>query len=891
MGYKSNTVDIVRISTESELYEIFSTTNVISKYLIGSIQSYALEFSPPEVQIEFYEKKQAQLINNLDFNFKILEKNKESIFNLTELQEQYNKIKIELQLIEEFTEFFIVDNTALKIKIQDFYTFISELKKILTQTIIDDTPYIWTLIDILASDSGIIKIQWFIDNQLTTEGVLIINYGLSTEAAKFNINANSINASVGKGLLEFTSNGLHLHNGGLIITAKTSENIEKTVFKIDGDDTVGYNLILEGNGNFTGNIYADGGYFKGELQAATGSFKGELQAATGSFTGEISALSGNIGGFTIEKEQLSSNFITEYLPYKVNSNDNPQALKLYEKINNSSDYKLTSDEIPETGKEYYIGKPSIELKGIEGKIIANSIELGTNAVIQDYIALGKARLYNPDLPKHKELILEAGNVKLDQNGNLTLGNLQYDNKNDILKGNNWSINPDKAIFNNVDVTGTIHTSVFEIGEIQAVGGGMIFSPASKFEVNSDNSIKLSSNMTLKQDDVVLLTNNNGDKTEAIVKIETNGQIYFKKLSDNSNFSIDDLKKYDTIIFLNNSGQELLIGVNSSSSENWKLKPQGFSFIVPKKKENSVYYTEYNKPVLFLGNLNSLGISNVSGYGLYGENVYLKGSLTTEVSSIEETTYAGINTINGIKFNPALIDAPDTLKEDNSNIVFWAGAKSNEITDIQEAKFQVTAQGTIYAQQGYFADSVIVGATIAGNTDISVPAIYGSGNNPSLKLSDVYTGISFISRINTTEFEIFNIKENAFAFNLSTREATPIWRDFITFDHIKDVVTFIGSQVELTKSLKLDNFEIIKDSNQYVLRTLQSNTDTIQIENQILYESNGLKLEHSATNTDISIENQNIRLNANDVFIPTILSLGDKVNIEKVIGGFNINIQE
>ena len=69
---------------------------------------------------------------------------------------------------------------------------------------------------------------------------------------------------------------------------------------------------------------------------------------------------------------------------------------------------------------------------------------------------------------------------------------------------------------------------------------------------------------------------------------------------------------------------------------------------------------------------------MSGYGLFANNVYLKGALITELSD----GYAGINTNSKASFNKTNI-YPE-LKEDTSEIVIWAGA--NSLDNISEAPF-------------------------------------------------------------------------------------------------------------------------------------------------------------------------------------------------------------
>jgi hypothetical protein len=979
MSYKSNTVDIVRISKESDLYEIFANTNTINKFMVGTPEDYDLEFSPLDITVEFYDRKIKQDLANIDYRFRVLVESNWYDFTLTQLQQDYELLNLEVS----FNELFVTTGTQLIIYIQDFYE--------ATATVISETQNYAILLRnaLIADDNGIVKIQWYINNELATEGLFLVTYGLSSDAAQFNINANSINASIDNGFLEFTSNGLQLHNGGLIITADNDQEEVETVFEIrnkpfsrieeydiqstDNPQELGlyelsngvyiattdtipqtgktyyqifdsYSLYINGSGNFQGNIYADSGYFRGELQAATGTFTGMLQAATGSFSGQITAQSGHIGGFFINNGFLNSEN-GEYTIYETDESDNPQTLGLYEIIDNI--YELTEDTTPQEGKIYYSLESGVILDGSLGLITAENIILGTGARVRDYIALGNAFLYNPDL--HNGVILEAGDVKLTQQGDLSLGDLTYNSITNTLSGGTWSIDSNKASFWNVDVKGTLHTSVFETGKIQAVGGGMLFAPASKFEVHQgsdpdgadDYIILASSGMVgntsiFKPDDVVMLSADDmdsngadegwtlGAKTVAVVnKIE--GQNVYLKHRDGTIFKASEMTDYETIIFLSDKNEnQLVIGVNAFSEHNWALYPQGFSFIEPDIDEYG-YYSNFNKaPTLFLGNLESLSnvVNGLSGYGLYGENVFLNGSLTTKMTYDENDVAAGINGLSTLEFDilrriDTDVEIPEHLKEDNSPIIFYAGAQTTQATaqsnwyyDIQNAVFQISQNGTIYAQNGYFADSVIVNAQI-GSSIIRVPAVYGSGARTSLKLTDLAAtgGISLVSikdlQFNEEEeirsdqeVEIFNFKENEWSFVQSTTPIkqsmldNPVWIPFITFNHVSDTVTFIGSQINLSQSVLIDNFSISKNGTEYNIIQNLSNSES-QVSNQMTFSESDIELTHytaSAVASKISLGNQIIKLEAQDVYIQRNILLGNNVDITLVDeGGFNINI--
>jgi hypothetical protein len=116
---------------------------------------------------------------------------------------------------------------------------------------------------------------------------------------------------------------------------------------------------------------------------------------------------------------------------------------------------------------------------------------------------------------------------------------------------------------------------------------------------------------------------------------------------------------------------LIFGVNSGNSKvaDDLIYPRGITIN---------QYGRVGLPHLFLGDLavlNDNKNTEYTGYGLYSDNVYLNGSLTTKVG---ENSYAGVNTLNKVS---AIAFATDykgkTVPQeiDTSKIVFWAGANS------------------------------------------------------------------------------------------------------------------------------------------------------------------------------------------------------------------------
>lgn len=151
--------------------------------------------------------------------------------------------------------------------------------------------------------------------------------------------------------------------------------------------------------------------------------------------------------------------------------------------------------------------------------------------------------------------------------------------------------------------------------------------------------------------------------------------------------------------------------------------------------------------LILGKLSNSGIDDlegIKGYGLYADNVYLNGSLTTK--SLESMKYAGINTIGEYPFTKSSIVYTDERDQDTSAIVFWGGAASKSKGDVQNASFQVSQNGTVYANAAIFENSVFTKGTIS-SAKIETAEIVGNGtsaNKPALIIKDANAnkGIAF-----------------------------------------------------------------------------------------------------------------------------------------------------
>lgn len=479
---------------------------------------------------------------------------------------------------------------------------------------------------------------------------------------------------------------------------------------------------------FSGTLESANGSFSGDLKGATGIFSGELQGATGVFTGSITAQSGTIGGFEISNDKLSS-------------------------------IKKGDDE-----------KSYIVLDGTNGKITAENIELGNGAEVKDQILFKGldgtvAYLQNPTL--HDGVLLNAGDIKLRTSGVLEFGDIKIfgDKTNPTIKSSLWTIDKDKAVFNNVIAQGgTIENVVFKNSTVQGAGGIMFFKPSySGTSVSSTNTETI---FTVKETgltigDHVIVNGQEGDVTAVE---QTKVTISGVKFGENKTVTIIKLYNNKLVDGAINLTDNLLIGVNSLRAEQSQNETTGknqdchlfrggltvtLPTVVTKTTGTGETQTiiEYpNKPNLFIGDLHP--ITGKPGYGLYGDNVYLNGTLTTKVKSDKSPTYAGVNTIDGYDVDENLFKDKDASQK----IVFWAGSIGEDKSSVQQAPFQVTDKGNLYAKAGTFTDSVFSNSKIEGSkiygADIYTASIHGwtgtseNGDSSALNIYNTSKGIVF-----------------------------------------------------------------------------------------------------------------------------------------------------
>ena len=537
---------------------------------------------------------------------------------------------------------------------------------------------------------------------------------------------------------------------------------------------------------------------------------GSIKATKGEFSGTINAIAGSFGNNN--QVEISKNGLIITGGGLVIQDNGGEVLLGFTDEGNLSISGIINAQAGGTiggftikGDQLISQNQDIVLNGEEGTIVANNITLGKGAKIDNFIWLGKkVKLFGADnetrvLQTYKTItdstkpsvdntnliavttLYQDGSLKLGENINFTpstgegkFGNITIDGKNSIIGGNGWSITPTIATFSNIDLgTGTIHAARFEINQTQLVGGSMIFKQAYSgiFSIESSEDGTNIGKFTFTDEQKKELKNTDtsigeGDTDASISFINhwviftshnrllLNGDCY--KVSDyNDNdgvlsfnpspFSTNSTEFPDGIIDLGEIDTEntsWTIAVNSETGSLGSFGGGRGLTITEFLNDGNDLIT--NTPRLFMGDLsglNSISIQGYTGVGLYCDNVYLKGEMTTEKKE------AGIST-KGEHF------ITDSNGKIISSIVLWAGADNtvsadNTSTDpILNAKFRVTDNGKVYADEGFFTNSIIKGSNIyAAN-------IYGTGpNGAALSIHDTTQGIVFLKDGAETTFGI------------------------------------------------------------------------------------------------------------------------------------------
>lgn len=669
------------------------------------------------------------------------------------------------------------------------------------------------LIELIAQENSCFIINFSQSGSSLINLPIPVEFGTNEDLAKFSVNAASINAAIGNSKLEFSADGLEVTNGGFTIysvdTSKPEEQqVAESIFYYD---SVAKSMYVKGSGTFTGTIYAKEGKFEGEVKAST-----------------IDAQVGNIGGFTIKDDGLYS-------------------------TNNS--LKLLSS----------------------GRIDAENINLGTGAHINSFLQLGsRAYIWNPDYSSGNRYVIQIKDennndfVTLKDNGKFNIGKIEIDGASSTIhdKDKSFSITPTLASFSNISASGKISTAIFEEGHIQSVGGAMMFKPSYKIESYSGNTVILDKKFKGSVGDYVYIIKKDGSSLSNLITVTA--------ISENSvSLSTQLSDPVISLIYIGNVDVQnnifpLIIGVNSSDSLMSSLRPRGITISEFKNDGTTP------NPKVFLGDLDranigfSDGAQKTRGFGLYSENVYLTGSLTTKVS---DSSYAGVNTLDGVnatKFNNDEI--PDTSK-----IVFWAGSKSASSLDIQDAHFQVTEQGSIYASQGRFTNSIIADSNIT-SSDIYAARIHGTGRSEE---TEDY-GLSFYDTADGIIFFRGKYKGSPSPTEVFSLGTSGLKKGDDYFIEVGNTVNFKGNNYRTKGNQNSQCIHLYENH----IASVHTNSESVEsVDTKISLNQQGFNFDISNTQI-MNITQNSIEMNVNNIQMNNTILFGGKMKYEKAIQTVN-----
>ena len=485
--------------------------------------------------------------------------------------------------------------------------------------------------------------------------------------------------------LKVGDNFLVDYNGDVTIKGKitaTNGKIGNWVITEDGNlKSEDDNTIFSGSDNSDQRINIGNNNF---IVNADGHFIAE----DASIKGNITAETGKIGEWVIDSYGLTSSNNSAGLyaggeKYYINKNGENTTEKLRFWAGEDSESYVFA--VVDSGKLY------AKNAEITGNIFANG------GYFSDNFYIG---------------VEEGKRIEISNNGGKPfIGTSTYSSN---VLGSGWRINYDgSAEFENVSVRGKISSAVFEHNHISSIGGSLYIAPTIYIEVSSDAITPI-----VDTTDSYIISwknagfdpiNTGGHEWRNGEKIKLDGVLFDE--NDSTTQDVSDISGEIIIPQDNNplAAGELRIKVISAVDlTNKKINP-GAAIILhgTAERRQGLFLTAVGEgapfleiydndgksalstPAVRLGNLEGitdeyLGEGHLSGYGLYSSNAYLRGEL--------RLPGAGITNQEGIK-------------KDNSNVRIWAGLKEN-VTNIDEANFVVTEDGSLYAYKGVFSGTVI-----------------------------------------------------------------------------------------------------------------------------------------------------------------------------------------
>lgn len=529
---------------------------------------------------------------------------------------------------------------------------------------------------------------------------ILVMYGTSQEMAKLSLYADGLYASVNEAGFSFTSSGLTVNNGKITVRDKNSNE----VFRVNTD----------------GDLY---------------------------FAGTIESKSGTLSGWILQETELidNSRMVGIHSGSSRLYNNNPIRFWAGSPIvNNVND--LLNDESFDYDYNFVVTQ--------NGFLYANDAQISGQIEARSGRILGDFYVGE----NNNGIIIHADNQNVDKS---YIGSIRY--ASGPLNRGGWTINADgSAEFNNVSIRGKITSSVFEHNHISSVGGSLFIAPTFYTDDYSSN---------------IIVSDQNSPNTYQVtwsLKDTISNTFGGKPITENSFLLIDgDVIINETINHLTNilavikkipKESEPLELIVEFHYEDILLAGKRFQpgttivlYGTPEARNglyltatgpNAPYIEIYNNfeatenlttiPAVRLGNLQGIRDSqfaatgeNLSGYGLYSNNVFLSGELALP--------HAGITNQNKSYKN-------------NSAIRFWAGLE-DLAQGIHNANFIVTEDGSLYANKGEFTGIIkATNSEFSGNIRAAGILLDDKNSDTTQNFYDHFYVAYNILKENETEFQ-------------------------------------------------------------------------------------------------------------------------------------------
>lgn len=386
-----------------------------------------------------------------------------------------------------------------------------------------------------------------------------------------------------------------------------------------------------------------------------------------------------------------------------------------------------------SGVTYYLGDQNIVLDGDKGNIFTTgfsesgsgvNINGGNSIQINDGL-LGKDTLFVEEGKVFVKGLLNVGAQDFSQDSNTTgiliNGNQGYIASYNYLNnagGAGWIVNQDgSAVFENVTVRGRIESSAFIEKSIQAMGGQLIVR-SSFTATKEENNTYANQNGAII---VTVITEDNAVNGNYYYIRESEKDFYFKvtnianntitlelkkELGNGTELTEEITKKLKTFVNIGkveiNEDESAPVSIAITAGEGYALgNPNSITMYDQQIIDGKLV----NNNHLILGKLpdtiSTIYDYEISGYGLYADNVYLNGSMisaaTKKISEdssgnpINGTITSGIDT-RGITYEGAPVN--------EGKIILWGGRLNKE-----RPTFYVTEEGYLYARDGYFSGEI------------------------------------------------------------------------------------------------------------------------------------------------------------------------------------------